>query len=359
MPRKKSPQNKPYPERWRVRHNKDGSASFYFQVPPGMEAHWDGKKTFLLGHTLAEAHAEFARRTQSSEIEPRTIGQLLDRYAAEVVPRKAAKTRQDNARQIAQLRAVFGELPIEAMQPSWVYKYVDRRRNKVTGERALVAAKREIEVLSHAYTQAVRWGLIPRHPFKNELELEGEKPRQRYVEDWEIAEALSLKPAREKGSVLAIQAYIRLKLVTGMRRADLLQLKECDIGADGIHVATSKTGKEMIFAWEIDGVDMMRREPVAMARAAKPAQSEYLFCTRTGEPYWNFSLGEPRGWKSMWQRFMARVLAETKVKERFTDHDLRRKAGSDKESLEAARRLLGHVDPATTNRIYRAKPEVT
>jgi integrase len=61
----------------------------------------------------------------------------------------------------------------------------------------------------------------------------------------------------------------------------------------------------------------------------------------------------------MWQRFMLRVLAETEVKERFTDHDLRRKAGSEQESLEAARRLLGHVDPRTTNRHYRTKPEVT
>ena len=39
----------------------------------------------------------------------------------------------------------------------------------------------------------------------------------------------------------------------------------------------------------------------------------------------------------MWGRFIDRVLAETKVTKRFTEHDLRAKAGSDAESLEKAR----------------------
>jgi hypothetical protein len=46
----------------------------------------------------------------------------------------------------------------------------------------------------------------------------------------------------------------------------------------------------------------------------------------------------------MWSRFMDRVLAETKVQERFTEHDLRAKVGSDAASLEKARALLQHAD---------------
>jgi len=60
----------------------------------------------------------------------------------------------------------------------------------------------------------------------------------------------------------------------------------------------------------------------------------------------------------MWQRFMDRVLSETKVTERFTEHDLRAKAGSDEGSLEKARALLQHADSRTTLRIYRRRPEV-
>ena len=59
----------------------------------------------------------------------------------------------------------------------------------------------------------------------------------------------------------------------------------------------------------------------------------------------------------MWQRFMDRVLTETAVVERFTEHDLRAKVGSDAESLERARVLLQHADTRTTLRVYRRKPE--
>ena len=55
---------------------------------------------------------------------------------------------------------------------------------------------------------------------------------------------------------------------------------------------------------------------------------------------------------------MARLLEETKITERFTEHDLRGKVGSDAESLERARQLLGHADSKITERVYRRKPEL-
>lgn len=62
-------------------------------------------------------------------------------------------------------------------------------------------------------------------------------------------------------------------------------------------------------------------------------------------------------WDSLWQRFMTKVLANTKVKERFTERDLRAKCASDAPSLERARQLLAHADAALTRRVYRRKPE--
>jgi hypothetical protein len=59
----------------------------------------------------------------------------------------------------------------------------------------------------------------------------------------------------------------------------------------------------------------------------------------------------------MWQRFMDRVLDETKVQERFTEYDLWAKIGSDAASLEKARALLQHADARTTARFYRRQPE--
>jgi integrase len=56
-------------------------------------------------------------------------------------------------------------------------------------------------------------------------------------------------------------------------------------------------------------------------------------------------------------RKLDRVLKETKVSDRFTEHDLRAKCASDADTLEHARALLSHADARTTEAIYRRKPE--
>lgn len=65
--------------------------------------------------------------------------------------------------------------------------------------------------------------------------------------------------------------------------------------------------------------------------------------------------------KTLPQRYPSRTdlfqLRETKVTERFTEHDLRAKCASDAESLEHARAMLAHADARTTELIYRRRPE--
>jgi integrase len=59
----------------------------------------------------------------------------------------------------------------------------------------------------------------------------------------------------------------------------------------------------------------------------------------------------------MWSGFVERVLVETKVKERFTEHDLRAKCASDAATLEHAQALLGHASSSLTDRVYRRKAQ--
>jgi integrase len=187
------------------------------------------------------------------------------------------------------------------------------------------------------------------------VRLEGEKPRNRYVEDWELQEVLALEPGRKAGSVRMIQAYLRLKLLTGLARSDLLRLRAGEhLRDDGIHVTRHKTGKATIYEYSQVAE---RRHAVKLALAARSALSPFLFCKRDGKGYFDEATGECHGWDSMWQRFVDRVLKETKVKERFTEHDLRAKVGSDAASLERARALLQHADSRTTQRVYRRRPE--
>ena len=100
------------------------------------------------------------------------------------------------------------------------------------------------------------------------------------------------------------------------------------------------------------------RDAIADAKAARAVNiSPWIFCNRAGKSYLDESTGLANGFDSLWQRFMARVLADTKVVERFTEHDLRAKCASDAATLEHARQLLAHADSRTTERVYRRAPE--
>jgi integrase len=155
-----------------------------------------------------------------------------------------------------------------------------------------------------------------------------------------------------------IQAYIRLKLLIGIRRGDMLRLRMSDLTDTGIMVRAHKTRNTKrtarIFEWT-----PALKLAVERAKAARPIDiSPWLFCTREGEGYFNEDSGQASGWDSMWQRFMTRLLKDTDVKERFTEHDLRGKVGSDVASIERATDLLGHASKEITKRHYRRKPEV-
>lgn len=347
MPRPRLKENNGLPTRWKLHHG-----AYYYLVPKGLEEAWDGKKKFRLGATLPEAYAVWAERVGRLD-KIRTVNQLLDQYAIEVIPTKAPSTRVQNIAALKPLREHLGSAPLGSLKPPIIYGYV-RHRSKD----AKVGAKREVEVLSHALTKAVEWGYIDAHPFAWQLRFENEAPRDRYVEDWELEECLALPARRKKGSVRAAQAYIRIKRITGMSRGDLLRLRPgTNFTDEGIliqrHKTARKTGKRTLYLWTDE-----LRAAVADAIAARPVDiSPFLFCTLKGESYIDEETGRAGGWESLWANFMERVLSETKVTERFTEHDIRAKAGSDAESLEQAQALLSHADPRTTKRVYRRKAE--
>lgn len=348
MPRARSKDSAGLPSRWKLKHG-----AYYYRVPAGHESAWGGKKWFRLGDTLPAAYGAWAERLKDQP-KIKTIGALLDRYALEVVPTKAPKTQSNNLAAVPLLRAAFGGMVLAEFRPVHVYQYAERR-NKTSR----TMARREIAVLSHAFTKAVEWGLIERHPFIKQVRLKGGKSRTRYIEDWEFEEALALPSRHKKGSVLAIQAAMRIVMLTGMPRGDFLRLNPGrDFRDEGIYVQRHKTagttGVKRIYAWTDE-----LRAAVELAKEARPVDiGPFLFCTRQGEGYFDEATGEASGWDSMWQRFMARLLLKTKITERFTEHDVRAKCASDATSIEHAQQLLQHIDKRITQRVYRRRPEV-
>jgi integrase len=289
-----------------------------------------------------EAYKTWADRLQLHK-HANTIGDLLERYQQQVVPTKAPKTQKANNESIKRLRKVFAHMPIYALKPVHVYQYLDLRREHRT------SVNRDVEVLSHAYTKAIEWGLVENHPIKGKVISHGERPRERYVEDRELIEAL-------KVANKVVRAYVGVKVLTGLRRADILSLRIVDLKEDGIHVQPRKTakttGKRLVISWT-----EALHQAVEEAKTIRPQDiAPWLFCTRKGEPYIKAD-GSANAFDSLWQRFMGKALKDTELRERFQERDLRAKTASDM-PLELAAALLGHADPRITKRVYRRRPDV-
>jgi integrase len=156
----------------------------------------------------------------------------LNRYAREVVPTKAPKTQREQPRQLTKLRSVFGRMAVDAVKAKHANMYLDKRT-------AQTAGLREIEVLSHAFTKAIQWGLIEDHPIVGTVRRKRPKPRNPCIEVWELVAALTVAPPK-------VAAYLQIKPRTGLRRSDLLRLTRRQIQEDGIHFTAGKTGKRAV-----------------------------------------------------------------------------------------------------------------
>lgn len=337
MPKKRNQENRGLPNRWRFIHN-----AFYYRVPEGEESLWDGKKQFRLGRTLSEAHKAFSERIAPFE-EVKSMAQLCDRYAIEVLPDKAPATQKSNLYSLKRIRRVFTGNAVGAIQPHHIYKY----RNHVGLTESKKKANLDLEVLSHMFTKAIEWGVRNDHPMTNKKVVRYSlQPRRRYVEDQEVIAFAQTLP-------LKWQLYVSLKIWTGRRKGELLRVRLSDLTDTGIRFRNNKEPYDnFVVAWTPE----TRRIVHTLINLKRPIASVYLFATRDGQPYIKPD-GSTSGFDSIWQRHMQKVLRDELISERFTEHDLRTKRASEM-SLEDAQKLLRHTNPDTTRRHYRVLDDV-
>lgn len=354
-------ENTKYPRNWRVR--KRGSMIYIsFRVPPDVRHLWGGKSEIVLGKAKTEAEAatqayrEWGKR-QHSDIMPITMADLLDKYLNVVVPEKADKTQVSNRSSITRLRAALAEIPVTEFETFMAYQYRDAVANQISKK----VANLDIEVLSHCFTKAFEWGVkLTNHPIKDKMQKFSLPPRERYVEDWELDEFLSIANP-------FLKAYIPLKIATGKDQSMILAIKLADIREDGLFFP--KRNKTKGYAGvkaslmpfkdkqgESTGLREILDDVMAWRAKSLKIGSLYLFATKEGKPYYDGNNNS--AFKSAWQRAMRKALAETSLEEKFTEHDLCSKTASDLDTVEEAAQIRGHTNTKTTRENYRVKPEI-
>lgn len=377
-PKPRNNENTVYPKNWRVRER---GSKFYilFRVPKAVRHLWGGKgeATLGIGDTLPaaekEAYLNWAQRIACGD-RPATMGQAFDRYEAEVVSLKSPASQKSNRYSLKRLRL---GIPSHMLVTEFRTHHAHEYRNACAQYQSRKKANLDLEVLSHVFTKCLEWGSpnLIEHPIVGKMKKLTLPSRTRYVQDWELAEFLSVATPLQK-------AYVPLKQALGIDKSMMLRIQIPHIKAEGLEIEkrskirNNPKAKRKLYPFkDADGEDTGLRallDAVKSWRAdvlPRNVISPWLFCAARrrkrkdgsyvmpGDPLINEN-GEAGAFDQAWQESMARALANTKLAERFTEHDLCAKTASDAESDEEAARLRGHLNTATTAKVYRRKPVV-
>lgn len=306
------------------------------KAPPHLRQYLPEQKTwYTLGTEKQEALLEYSK-IMGNLTKETGMAKLFNRYQAEVIPEKAPRTRKDNLKELAKLRAVFEKMHPSQVTTQHCQQYLDHR-----GKQSKTQANHEIALLSHIFRKALQWGIITQNPVKG-VEKHKIKARDRYVEDWELDEFLSVASP-------FIKAYVEFKLLTGLRQGDILALPLNALREEGIAVKTRKTGRRGIIAWVPE-----LRQAVADLKACNQKQGLTLICDRFGKPL------KDSAFHNRWGQAMRDALETTRLTERFTEHDLRAKHATDLDEAggDATDNLL-HDDKRTTKTYLRSRKATT
>jgi integrase len=338
MAKKRSKGHQGLPARWRWKNG-----AYRYRVPTGQEEHWDGKTEFRLGATLPESYRTYAGRIARGEGDIQTFGQLIDRYLIDVTTHKSPANQREEILHLSRIREMIGHNNVAHFQSGDAYQMRDRIKDatiKGTGE---TYANRQMERVKHLLTKAIEWSAIREHPMTNlkykAFPISKVKPQMRRAKSREAV--LEVLPEAPKW----LQNYVHLKLLTGLRMTDLLQLTIRDITNDGLLVHIQKTsgttGRSLLFELTPE-----LKNVLSAIRRVTPT-SIYLFKTQTGQPLIKEN-GSTSAFSSAWRRWMNKLPEH----ERFAEKSLRNLVGSQDDLLTASERL-GHASSDTTKKFYR------
>jgi len=174
----------------------------------------------------------------------KTLGDLIDRYILEVLPRKP-KTAPFQKRQLEVWRKALGYMLIADVTPARIVAFrqalldTPGTRNRMRG---YATTNRYLAVLSHAFTFAVdEWGWVGENPLKKVKRVREARGRVRFLSD---EERVRLLAACRASSCRYLYEIVVLAISTGMRHAEILTLRKAqiDVARGAVMLQETKNG---------------------------------------------------------------------------------------------------------------------
>jgi integrase len=169
-------------------------------------------------HALYEAY-----HFQPPESTQHTLRELLERYAAEVLPRKAPGTQAHQRRHLAWWTAQLGHLRLHQVTPA----RLTACRTRLASGLAPGTVNLYLATLSHAYTVALHeWGWVEASPLRRVGRLREPRGRVRCLMDDERVRLLAACAQSHQPLLLPV---VIVALSTGARKMEILRLTWTDI----------------------------------------------------------------------------------------------------------------------------------
>ena len=175
----------------------------------------------------------------------KTLGDLIDRYMKEVLPRKP-KTAPFQQRQLAVWRKELGHALIADVTPARIVAFRQHLLDTPGARkqaRGYATTNRYLAVLSHAFTLAVdEWGWAGENPVKKVRRLKESRGRTRF-----LGTRAKAPPRGMPGVSKCAELYpiVVIAISTGMRRAEILTLRksQVDLGRGVFACTRPRTGR--------------------------------------------------------------------------------------------------------------------
>ncbi len=155
-----------------------------------------------------------------------TLGELLQRYRQEVLPRKKVRTQINQARHLDWWTRAIGLQPVMDVTPARLAAC----RDELARARSPGTVNQYLRTLSHAFSVAMReWGWLETNPLRRVQYLQEPRGRVRFLNDTERPRLLA---ACEASPNRMLYPVVMLALATGARKRELLSLtwQQLDFG---------------------------------------------------------------------------------------------------------------------------------
>lgn len=260
-----------------------------------------------------------------------TFGEVAERFLkyqkARLTP--AAYSREEGILRLHLAR--FNALKLSAIRRTDIHRYVTERAAVVSA----YSVRRELAVLTHLFSLAVEWELVPVNPAHRVKAPELPAGRVRYLQPTELKALLEACPD-------GLRQIVALAVSTGMRRGEIMELRYLDVDLSNriICLPQTKNGSSRVVHLNDMAITVIRS--IGWNEETKPG--DLIFSDWTpGQVSTSF----------------ARICVRLKITD-FRFHDLRHTAASwmrmSGADIHTVAELLGHKDLKMARRYQHLSP---